>query len=44
MSSKLEYLVDIIFIKLKKYNTKEIFLEKESFKKFIYSLLNENRI
>ena len=42
MSSKLEYLVDLIFIKLKKYKNKEIFLEKESFKKFIYSLLKEN--
>ena len=42
MSSKLEYLVDLIFIKLKKYKTKEIFLEKESLKKFIYSLLKEN--
>ena len=42
MSSKLEDLVDQIFIKLKKYKTKEIFLEKENLDKFISSLLNEN--
>ena len=42
MSLKSKYLVDLIFKKLKNYNTKEIFLEKESFKKFIYSLFKED--
>ena len=39
MNSKSEYLVDLIFKKLKNYKTKEIFLEKENLKKFIASLL-----
>ena len=42
MSSKTENLVDIIFKKLKNYKAKEIFLEKENLKKFIFSLLKEN--
>ena len=42
MTSKSENLVDLIFKKLKNYKTKEIFLEKESFKKFIYSLFKED--
>ena len=42
MSPKLDYLVDLIFRKLKDYKSKEIFLEKESLKKFIFSLLKEN--
>ena len=42
MTSKLENLVDLIFKKLKNYKTKEIFLEKKIFKKFIYSLFNED--
>ena len=43
MNLKLEhYLVDLIFKKLKKYKKKEIFLEKENLKKFIFSLLKEN--
>ena len=39
MNSKSEYLVDLIFKKLKSYKSKEIFLEKENLKKFIVSLL-----
>ena len=39
MSSKSEYLIDLIFKKFKNYKAKEIFLEKETLKKFIYSLL-----
>ena len=39
MNSKSEYLVDLIFKKLKNYKAKEIFLEKENLKKFIVSLL-----
>ena len=39
MNSKLEYLLDLIFKKLKSYKAKEIFLEKENLKKFIVSLL-----
>ena len=42
MSSKLEYLVDLIFKKFKNYKAKEIFLEKETLKKFIYTLLKDN--
>jgi hypothetical protein len=42
MSQKSEYLVDLIFKKLKKYSAKEISLEKENFKKFILSLLKED--
>ena len=42
MTSKLENLVDLIFKKLKNYKAKEISLEKENFKKFIYSLSNED--
>ena len=42
MKSKLDNLVDLIFNKLKNYKAKEIFLEKENFKKFIYSLFKED--
>ena len=42
MTSQSEYLVDLIFEKLKNYKAKKIFLEKENFKKFITSLFNEN--
>ena len=42
MSLKSEYLVDLIFKKLKNYKTKKIFLEKENLNKFIYSLFKEN--
>ena len=41
MNSQSEYLVDLIFKKLKKNKTKEIFLEKENLKKFILSLSKE---
>ena len=42
MTKKLDYLVDLIFKKLKNYKTKEIFLEKENLKKFIFSLFKES--
>ena len=42
INQKSEYLVDSIFKKLKNYKAKEIFLEKENFKKFIFSLLKDN--
>ena len=42
MTPKLENLVDLIFNKLKTYKNKKIFLEKESFNKFILSLFKEN--
>ena len=42
MTSKSDRLVNIIFKKLKTYNKKKIFLEKESLNKFILSLLKEN--
>ena len=42
MTTESEYLVDLIFNKLKNYKTKEIILEKDNFKKFIFSLFKEN--
>ena len=42
MKNNSEYLVDLIFKKLKDYKAKEIFLKKENLKKFIFSLLKEN--
>ena len=42
MPSKSEYLVDLIFKKLKNYKAKEILLKKESLNKFISSLFKEN--
>jgi len=42
MNTKSEYLVELIFKKLKNYKTKEIFLEKENLKKFIFSLFKES--
>ena len=42
MNTKLEYLVDLIFKKLKNYKDKEIYLEKENLKKYIFSLFKEN--
>ena len=42
MKPKSEYLVDLIFKKLKKYKVKEISLEKENFKKFISSISEED--
>ncbi len=41
MNTKTEQLVDLIFKKLKNYNNKKIFLEKENLNKFILSLLKE---
>jgi len=42
MNTKSEYLVDLIFKKLKNYKNRQIFLEKEILKKFIYLLIKEN--
>ena len=42
MTPKLEYLVDLIFKKLKSYKKKEIYLEKYNLEKFIFSLLKDN--
>ena len=42
MKPKLENLANLIFEKLKNYNKKQISLEKENLKKFIFSLLKEN--
>ena len=41
MAQKSEYLIDLIFKKLKNYKYKEILLEKETLKKFIFSLFKE---
>ena len=43
MSSKKEDIVDLIYKKLKNYNSKEIYLEKEDLGKFIFTLLEENK-
>ena len=42
MKPNSEYIVDLIFKKLKTYKAKEIYLEKENLKKFIFSLFKEN--
>ena len=42
MNSKSEYLIDLIFKKLKNHKTKEIILEEEDFKQFISSLFKED--
>ena len=42
MDSKSEYLVDLIFKKLKNYKGKEIMLEKKFLKNFIFTLSKEN--
>ena len=42
MTPKSEYLIDLIFKKLKDYKAKEIILERENLKKFINSLFEEN--
>ena len=41
MSSESDYLVDLIFKKLKNYKAKNISLEKENLKEFILSLLRK---
>ncbi len=42
MNQKSDYLVDLIFKKLKNYKNKKIFLEKENLIKFILSISKEN--
>ena len=42
MSPKSEYLINLIFKKLKNYKAKKIFLEKKFLSKFIFSLFKEN--
>ena len=42
MNNKTEYLVDKIYEKLKNYDTKEINLEKDEIKKFIFFLINNS--
>ena len=42
MIQKSHYLIDLIFKKLENYEAKEIVLEKEDLKKFIFSLLKED--
>ena len=42
MNPKSEKLIDLIFNKLKNYKGKNISLEKENFKKFIFSLFEES--
>ena len=42
MKPKIDHIANLIFEKLKKYNKKQISLEKENLKKFLFSLLKEN--
>ncbi len=42
MNPNSEFLVDLIFKKLKNYKTREILLEKNNLRKFIYSLFKES--
>ena len=42
MSPTSEYLINLIFKKLKNYKAKEIILEEENLYKFISSLFKEN--
>ena len=42
MSPKSEYLINLIFKKLKNYKAKEIILDEEDLYKFISSLFKEN--
>ena len=42
MNPRSEYLVDLIFKKLKNYNAKEIHLEKKHLEQFVSALLKEN--
>jgi len=39
MNKKIEEIVDLIFHKLKKYNSRDIKLEKNELKRFIYYLI-----
>ena len=41
MTPKSEFLIDLIFEKLKNHKTKEIFLEKENLEEFVFSLIKE---
>ena len=41
INRKSEYLIELIFSKLKNYGSKKIFLEKENLDEFILSLLKE---
>ena len=42
MTRNSKYLIDLIFKKLKSYKKKEIILEKDELKKFIFSLFKRN--
>ena len=44
MILKTEYLVDLIFKKLKNYKAKKLSLKKENLENFIFSLLEESEI
>ena len=42
MNANSEFLVDLIFKKLKNYKSREIFLEREDLRKFIFTLYKES--
>ena len=42
MNAKSEYLLNLIFEKLKKHKSRKINLEKDEFKKFVFYLINNS--
>mgnify|MGYP001807983765 CR=1 FL=1 len=42
MNTKSDYLIDLIYKKLKNYRAKDIFLEKKDLRGFIFLLFKEN--
>ena len=44
MTPKTEYLIDLIFEKLKNHKTKEIFLKKDNLEKFVSSLFMNDEL
>ena len=42
MTTKTDYLIDLIFKKLKNYKSKKISLEKRDLEEFIFSIFKDN--
>ena len=42
MTTKTDYLIDLIYKKLKNYKSKKISLEKRDLKEFIFSIFKDN--
>ena len=43
MSDKTDDIVDLIYKKIKSIKSKKVYLEKDEFKRFIYSILKESQ-